>query len=158
MNKNIQNDQHQRFEDWKHFICSGNKRNRKQNCSIKPTSKFPVKQQIHKMCFSIRCWEWKYLETSWWKLVTIVCLNCYLIFVSHAELAWKVPELDYALICDKPVNPNAAASPDVPPWHLCRSIVYIPLRYTVKIKMWWQLRHLMAIKLQKCKWGKILLY
>lgn len=87
MNKNIQNDHQQSFECWKHFICSGNKSNRKQNPSIKPTSKFPVEQQIHKMCFSIRCWEWKYLETSWWQLATIMCLNCYLIFVSHADLA-----------------------------------------------------------------------
>lgn len=60
------------------------------------------------------------------ELMIIVCLNCYLIFVSYAALAQRVPELDYALIRKKTVNPTAAASPDVPPWHLCSSTVYFP--------------------------------
>lgn len=87
-----------------------------------------------------------------------ICLSWCLIFASHADLAQSMPELDSALVYDKPVNTAADASPDVPPWPLCSSTVYIPSGiYREKNRnMWRKLRHLMAMRLQKCKLGKIL--
>lgn len=119
-------------------------------------SRFSSVEQVPEVCTSIRLWEWMHSQTSWWEVATQMCLSCYLIFASHADLSQSVPEVGSALAHNKPVNTAAAASPDVLPWPLCSSTVYSPSGIYREKTMWRELRILMVMKYQKCKLGTIL--
>lgn len=148
-NNTLKEGQQQFWEVFEAFFpCSGKKNNQKavshSNQFWFPNSRAGTQTIcLHQVLREIVFWD----KVAWISNKKVSYLLSY--FGWSRCSGQVVPELGSALIHNKPVNAAAAASPDVTPESLCSSTVYFPLGIARGKRNWWELRHLMAMKLQK---------